>query len=431
MQKSRIETRWKLAVLIFLATCLNYFDRQLIGLLKPVIGEELGWSETEFSRIVTAFTAAYAVGLLLFGRFLDRVGTKWGYLAAVIVWTIASMGHALAATVTGFIIARILLGLGEAGNFPAGMKAIAEWFPVKERGQATGFFNSGTSVGVVAALLMAPIIMSFFGWQGVFWATGVLGLIWLVAWLRFFSNQERNAKATKGPNAEDSLPVERTKTSADDRPDAWIDLFKRKETWAYVSGKLFIDPIFWFFLFWLPSYFSSTFHIDLSKPSPELMLIYASTTLGSILGGYFSSLLIVRGWSPVRSRKTVLFIFAILETSILLSRYITDVWAAVALISMAVAVHQAWATNIFTLATDLFPKKNISSVVGIGGMAGSLGGIGFPLLVGWILDGYKAKGDITGGYNLIFTICGMTYLFTWILIHLLTRRNTSDNEQMK
>lgn len=401
-----LQPKWKLAILIFLATCLNYFDRQLIGLLKPVIGNELGWSEIDFSRIVTAFTAAYAIGLLLFGRFLDKIGIKWGYLLAVMAWTLASMGHALASTVGGFILARILLGLGEAGNFPAGIKAIAEWFPVKERGQATGFFNSGTSVGVVVAVLIVPIVMHYFGWKGVFWATGVLGLLWTLAWIRFYKPRKGSIE----------MPDE-----ASNQPDSWISLFRQKETWAYVAGKLFIDPIFWFFLFWLPSYFSSTFHIDLSKPSPELMIIYASTTMGSILGGYFSSQLINRGWSPLRSRKTVLLFFAILELGIITARYITDVWTAVALISVVVAIHQAWATNIFTLATDLFPKKNVSSVVGIGGMAGSLGGIGFPLLVGWILDEFKSNGDLTGGYNLIFMICGFTYSMTWLIIHLLTR----------
>jgi ACS family hexuronate transporter-like MFS transporter len=401
-----LQPKWKLAILIFLATCLNYFDRQLIGLLKPVIGNELGWSEIDFSRIVTAFTAAYAIGLLLFGRFLDKIGIKWGYLLAVMAWTLASMGHALASTVGGFILARILLGLGEAGNFPAGIKAIAEWFPVKERGQATGFFNSGTSVGVVVAVLIVPIVMHYFGWKGVFWATGVLGLLWTLAWIRFYKPRKGSIEMPDEESAQ---------------PDSWISLFRQKETWAYVAGKLFIDPIFWFFLFWLPSYFSSTFHIDLSKPSPELMIIYASTTMGSILGGYFSSQLINRGWSPLRSRKTVLLFFAILELGIITARYISDVWTAVALISVVVAIHQAWATNIFTLATDLFPKKNVSSVVGIGGMAGSLGGIGFPLLVGWILDEFKSNGDLTGGYNLIFMICGFTYSMTWLIIHLLTR----------
>lgn len=409
-----LNPRWKIAALIFLATCLNYFDRQLIGLLKPVIGNEMDWSETDFSRIVTAFTAAYAIGLLLFGRFLDKVGIKWGYLLAVLLWTFASMGHAMVNTISGFIFVRILLGFGEAGNFPAGMKAIAEWFPVNERGKATGFFNSGTSVGVVAAVLIAPVIMNYFGWHGVFWATGLLGLFWIIGWMQFYRNP-KNIQTKGNKNLKQDIVM--------DQPDPWISLIKQKETWAFIAGKLFIDPIFWFFLFWLPSYFSSTFHIDLTKPSPELMIIYSATTFGSILGGYFSSFLVSRGWSPLRSRKTVLMIFAIIELSILFARYITNVWTAVALISVVVAVHQAWSTNIFTLATDLFPKKNVSSVVGIGGMTGSLGGIAFPLLVGWILDKYKLIGHLTEGYNIIFMICGLTYSCTWLIIHMLTKTN--------
>ncbi len=416
-------TRWRLALLIFLATCLNYYDRQLIGLLKPVMGKDLGWSETDFSRIVTAFTASYAIGLLLAGRLLDRIGTKWGYLLAVLVWTIASMGHALAATVGGFILARILLGLGEAGNFPAGMKAIAEWFPVGERGKATGLFNSGTSVGVVVVLLTAPIVMSYFGWHGVFVFTGILGVLWMMAWLSFHNRLKKNLhpEATDNTVLSQVEDIASGKPSAGDR-DGWGGLLRRRETWAYVCGKLFIDPVFWFFLFWLPSYFSSTFRIDLSRPSPELMVIYASTTFGSIFGGYLSSWLITRGWTPLKSRKSVLLAFAFLELCILATRYADNAWTAVAIISLAVAVHQAWATNIFTLATDLFPKHQVSSVVGIGGMAGSLGGIAFPLLVGWILETHQAVGNLTGGYNLIFTICSLTYLFAWLMIHLLTRK---------
>lgn len=415
--------RWQLAILIFLATCLNYYDRQLIGLLKPVIGKDLGWSETDFSRIVTSFTAAYAVGLLFAGWLLDRIGTRWGFLLAVLLWTIASMGHALATSVTGFILARILLGLGEAGNFPAGMKAIAEWFPARERGKATGLFNSGTSVGVVAVLLTSPWVMSHYGWKGVFGFTGVLGVFWIVAWMVFHKGTERNP-TTAADGIPPPLPTgnEAIGQAPKKVGEGWAILLRKRGTWAYVCGKLFIDPIFWFFLFWLPSYFSSTFQIDLSRPSPELMVIYASTTFGSLFGGYLSSWLVARGWTPLQSRKSVLLVFAFLELSILATRYAGDAWTAVAIISLAVAVHQAWATNIFTLATDLFPKHQVSSVVGIGGMAGSLGGIAFPLLVGWILETHKAAGNLTAGYNLVFSICSLTYLFAWLLIHLLTRK---------
>lgn len=409
---------WIIVALIFTATCINYLDRQLIGLMKPALEKTFGWNEVDFSRIVMAFTASYAVGLLLSGRFLDRTGARIGYLTSVLLWSLASAAHAMARSVGGFIGARILLGIGEAGNFPAGMKVIAERFRAQERGLVTGIFNAGTSVGVVLALLITPWIMFRFGWEMVFWVTGVLGIIWSFAWLRLYPKDA----GTDAPRS--------TTGTSDAKPGgmSWKTLLSQRSTWAYITGKLFIDPIFWFFLFWLPSYFSSTFKIDLSRPSPELMVIYASTTLGSIFGGYLSSRLISRGMPALKARKTVLLIFACLELSILSARYVTDVWWAVALISLAVAVHQAWATNIFTMATDLFPKSSVSSVVGIGGMAGALGGIAFPAFVGYVLEAWRRSGEITTGYHLIFTVCGCTYLFAWCIIHLLTR-NTKPPEQ--
>lgn len=408
---------WIIVTLIFTATCINYLDRQLIGLMKPTLEKTFGWDEVDFSRIVMAFTASYALGLLISGRFLDRTGARIGYLASVLLWSIASAAHALARSVAGFMGARILLGIGEAGNFPAGMKVIAERFRVQERGLVTGIFNAGTSVGVVLALLITPWIMFRFGWEMVFWVTGVLGIIWSFAWLKLYPKNTAPEAPGSGTATSPSTP----------QGMSWKALLSQRSTWAYVTGKLFIDPIFWFFLFWLPSYFSSTFKIDLSRPSPELMIIYASTTLGSVFGGYFSSRLIARGMPALQARKTVLLIFACLELSILAARYVTDVWWAVALISLAVAVHQAWATNIFTMATDLFPKSSVSSVVGIGGMAGALGGIAFPAFVGYVLEAWRRSGELTTGYHIIFTVCGCTYLFAWSIIHLLTR-NTRPPE---
>jgi ACS family hexuronate transporter-like MFS transporter len=411
---------WVVVALIFTATAINYLDRQLIGLLKPALEKRFGWNEVDFSRIVMAFTASYALGLLISGRLLDRAGTRIGYLTSVLVWSIASALHALARSVGGFMTARILLGLGEAGNFPAGMKVIAEHFKVHQRGLVTGIFNAGTSVGVVLALFITPLLMSAYGWESVFWMTGLLGIGWSILWLVYYPG-----KASVGDEKsleKSQLSAQQTIQGSGNKMMSFRELFAKRTTWAYVTGKLFIDPIFWFFLFWLPSYFSSTFKIDLSRPSPELMIIYASTTLGSVFGGYFSSRLISRGMPALRARKLALLIFACIELSILAARYITDVWGAVMLISVAVAVHQAWATNIFTMATDLFNKENVSSVVGIGGMAGSIGGIAFPAFVGYLLEAYRQEGNITAGYNLIFTICGCTYLCAWLIIHLLTRK---------
>ena len=412
--------RWLILVLLFFATTINYLDRQIIGLLKPLLEQEFNWSETDFARIVMAFTAAYAIGLLISGGVIDRVGTKIGYAVAIVVWSIAGMLHALARSVLGFSVARIGLGIGEAGNFPAAVKAVAEWFPTKERGLATGIFNAGTSVGVVLALIIVPWILVRYGWQEVFWITGGLGLIWLIFWLIFFEVPSKQKRLHR-EEYEYIISGQDQSHSTSGNSIRWQRLFTFPQTWAYVTGKGLIDPIYWFFLFWLPSYFSSTFSLDLKKPSFELMIIYAATTVGSIGGGYFSSWLIRRGWPTLRARKASLLIFAIFEVSIILAQFASSAWVAVALISLAVAVHQAWATNVFTMASDMFPKEAVSSVVGIGGMAGAVGGILFPMLVGYLLDSYKAAGNLAGGYNLLFTICGFTYLIALSVIHYLTR----------
>ena len=418
--------RWIIVALLFMATTINYIDRQIIGLLKPILEVEFKWSESDFARIVVAFTAAYAIGLLAFGRLIDRVGTKIGYSLSVIIWSVMGMLHAAAKGVVGFSLVRIGLGLGEAGNFPAAMKTVAEWFPKKERALAAGIFNSGTSIGVVIALLITPWILISYGWQQVFIITGALGFVWLILWLWLYEIPGKHKYLSK---EEYSLITEdenhHAKEESNTKPTKWIRLFTFPQTWAFIFGKFLIDPIFWFFLFWLPSYFSSTFHLDLTRPSLELMIIYSSTTVGSIAGGYFSSRLIKRGMASLRARKTVLFIIAILELSIILAQYVTNVWAAVALISLAVAAHQAWATNIFTTASDMFPKQAVSSVVGIGGMAGAIGGIFFPVFVGYLLDSYKTSGNLSGGYNILFTLCGITYFITWTIIHLLTRRGNA------
>ncbi|WP_221392518.1 MFS transporter [Dyadobacter sp. NIV53] len=414
--------RWIIVVLLFLATTINYLDRQIIGLLKPILEKEFVWTETDFARIVMAFTAAYAVGLLIFGWLIDKIGTRLGYSITIVFWSIAGMLHAMARSAFGFGLARVGLGLGEAGNYPAAVKTVAEWFPKKERALATGLFNAGTSVGVVVALLLVPWILSRYGWQEVFWITGALGFVWLIFWLLFYEIPSRQKRLTteeyhyirSGQEIEEQINGEKLEVQ-------WIRLFTFPQTWAYITGKGLIDPIYWFFLFWLPSYFASTFNLDLKKPSLELMLIYTATTVGSISGGWFSSRLIKKGWPVVRARKVVLLVFAFLELSVILIQFATSVWVAVGLISFAVALHQAWATNVFTLPSDLFPKQAVSSVVGIGGMAGAVGGILFPILIGNLLDTYKATGNLSHGYNIIFTICGCTYLIAWLIIHLLTK----------
>ena len=413
--------RWLIVSLLFFATTINYIDRQIIGLLKPILEKEFNWTETDFAHIVMAFTAAYAIGLLLAGRIIDRTGTRIGYSISIILWSIAGMLHAVAKSVTGFSLARIGLGLGEAGNYPAAVKAVAEWFPKNERGLATGLFNAGTSVGVVCALIIVPPILNHYGWREVFWITGGLGFIWLIFWLIYYQLPSRQKRLSQKEYDYITQGQENERTEGQKISIKWSRLFKFPQTWAYITGKVLIDPIFWFFLFWLPSYFSSTFSLDLKKPSLQLMVIYTATTVGSIGGGYLSSLLIKKGWPVMKARKFVLLMVAILELSVIVVQFAPDAWTAVALISFAVAIHQAWATNIFTIASDLFPSEAVSSVVGIGGMAGAVGGILFPILVGSLLDTYKAGGNITAGYNILFTVCGFTYLLAFFIIHMLTR----------
>ncbi|GLU53821.1 MFS transporter [Dyadobacter frigoris] len=413
--------RWIIVVLLFTATTINYLDRQIIGLLKPILEKEFQWTETDFARIVMAFTAAYAIGLLTFGWIIDKIGTKSGYAITIIFWSVAGILHAWAKSAFGFGLARVGLGLGEAGNYPAAVKTVAEWFPKKERALATGLFNAGTSIGVVVALMIVPWILNNYGWHEVFIITGALGFVWLIFWWIFYDVPSKQKRLSQEE-------YDYIKSGQEIKEDGkvkvnWLKLFTLPQTWAYITGKGLIDPIYWFFLFWLPSYFASTFNLDLKKPSLELMIIYGATTAGSILGGYFSSILIKKGYPTLKARKTVLFIFAVVELSIILVQFATGVWMAVAMISVAVAVHQAWATNVFTLASDMFPKQAVSSVVGIGGTAGALGGILFPMLIGSLLDTYKAAGNLAGGYNIIFTICGFTYLTAWLIIHLLTRKS--------
>jgi ACS family hexuronate transporter-like MFS transporter len=416
--------RWIILALLVSATTINYLDRQILGLLKPTLEIEFSWSETDFAFLVMAFTGAYAVGLISWGWFIDRIGTKPGYIISVAAWSIMGMLHAAARSVTGFGLARIGLGLTEAGNVPAGMKTIAEWFPRKERALATGLFNAGTSFGIIIALLIVPLILSSYGWHEVFIITGSVGFIWLLVWIFVYDVPSKHKRLT---TEEYNYIHDGQKLDAEAQEEVvkikWLKLFTYPQTWAFITGKILLDPIYWFFMFWLPSYFASTFKLNMSNLSPELMIIYTMTVLGSVGGGYFSSLLIKRGWPTLKARKTALFIFAVLELTVLSAQYATNAWMVVGILSFTLAIHQAWSTNIFTLVVDLFPKQAVSSVTGIGAMSGAVGGMLFPLFVGYILDSYKSAGNLIGGYNLLFIICGLTYLFAWTIIHLLTRKS--------
>lgn len=415
MHQATGKYRWTVVALLFFATTINYLDRQVISLLKPALEKEFDWTESDYGKLVMSFSAAYALGLLFFGRMIDRIGTRLGYAVSIVWWSVAAMLHAGARSVASFAAARALLGMGESGNFPAAVKAVAEWFPKKDRAFATGIFNSGTNIGAVAAPILVPLITAAFGWRMAFILTGALGFFWLVFWWVFYETPARQKRLTQAEYAYiRSDPAEQT---ADDIPVGWGKLFRIRQTWAFIFGKMLTDPIWYFFLFWLPSYFSATFQIDLKKPSPELVIIYTASSIGSIGGGYLSGRLIRNGWPVFRARKTVMLLFALCVLPIATARFAGNVWVVVGLISLATAAHQAWSANIYTTASDMFPAKAVSSVVGIGGMAGAVGGILFPLFIGQLLDTYKSLGNLEGGYNLLFAMCGLAYLAAWCLMH--------------
>jgi len=414
--------RWIVVALLFFATTINYIDRQVIGLLKPTLEVEFGWTEKDYSNIVMAFTAAYALGLLVFGRIIDKIGTKMGFSISIIFWSIAACLHGIVKTTFGFGMARAALGLGESGNFPAAIKTVAEWFPKKERALATGIFNSGANIGAVFAPILVPTILALYGWQEAFIITGAIGFVWLIFWLYYYEIPTRQKKITQAEL--DHIHSDNEEDTSNEKPISWGTLFKVRQTYVFIVGKLLTDPIWWFFLFWLPSYFSTSFSLDLKKPGWPLVIIYMATSIGSIGGGYLSSYFIQKGCPVHKARKTAMFIFALCVLPIMTARYATNMWVAVALISIAAAAHQAWSANIFTVASDMFPKKAISSVVGIGGMAGSFGGVLFPLFVGYILDAYKLAGNLTGGYNIIFFVCGLMYMLAWVIMHLISPKMT-------
>jgi ACS family hexuronate transporter-like MFS transporter len=432
--------RWRICALLFFATTINYIDRQVIGLLKPMLSEEFHWTEKDFGGMMSAFAAAYAVGLLLFGRLVDRIGTKMGYTLSIIVWSFAAMAHALAKSTMGFGIARVFLGLGESGNFPVAIKSVAEWFPKKERALATGIFNSGANIGAVIAPIVVPWLAGNYGWQQAFIWTGLIGFVWLIFWIVMYEIPARHKKLTQSEydyihsDEEQSTdqagelpagirPVTAAAVAAANEPPkrksvSWKKLLGIRQTWAFIFGKLLTDPIWWFFLFWLPSYFATTFNLDFKKPNLQLFVIYTATTIGSIGGGYLSSRLIKSGWPVFRARKTSMLLFAICVVPIMFAKSTNNVWVVVGLISLAAAAHQAWSANIFTTASDMFPKHAVSSVVGIGGMAGSIGGSLFPIFAGYLLDYYKEQGHIGTGYNILFVISGSMYLLAWLIMHL-------------
>lgn len=426
--------RWVIVALLFFATTINYLDRQVISLLKPILEKEFSWTESDYGNIVTVFTFFYGASTLLAGYIIDRVGTKLGYIGAILVWSFAAMGHALAGSTFGFMIARAFLGIGEAGNFPASIKTVAEWFPKKERALAVGIFNAGANIGAVAAPAVVPWLALVAGWQTAFIVTGALGFVWIIAWWFYYEIPSRHkrvnaaelAHITAEPSVEAATAGDAASTNMiDGAPVTKYPIFANRAIWGFMSGKLLTDPIWWFFLFWLPSYLANIYHLDLKKLGAPLIVIYLAATIGSVGGGWLSSKLIQQGWHPTRARQWAMALFAICVTPVMLISQMDSMWPVIAILSLAVAAHQAWSANIFTVAADQFPKQVLSRVVGLGTMAGTLGGAVFPLLVGRILDHFKALDKLSEGYYIIFYIAGLAYLVAWSMLYIFVFRRVN------
>jgi ACS family hexuronate transporter-like MFS transporter len=421
--------RWTICGLLFLAASINYIDRQVIGILKPTLQAQFGWTEIDYGDMVFAFQAAYAIGPIFAGRLMDRVGTKVGYSVAITVWSLAAMATAAAtifgpaaaallglagltysASVAGFMAARFVLGLGESGNFPAAIKIVAEWFPQRERALATGLFNAGTNVGAIVTPLVVPFITIWFGWQWAFIATGLLGLGWLVLWWALYDRPDRHRRLS---------PSERAYIAGDPTEPttavSWKTLLPHRQTWSFAVAKFLTDPIWYVYLFWVPDFFSRNYGLSLLQLGPPIIVIYLAADVGSVMGGWLSSSLIHRGWTVNRARKTTMLVCALAVVPIVAASRVQSMWAAVALISLAVAAHQGWSANMFTLASDLCPRRAVGSVVGLGGMTGAIGGMLFAKVTGYVLQ-------VTGSYMTVFVIAASAYLLALAIVQLLTPR---------
>lgn len=423
--------RWIVCALLLFAATINYIDRQVIGLLKPVLEKEFGWDERTYAAIVFSFQLAYAVGMLAAGRIIDVIGIKRGYIIFVSLWSLAAIGHGVAhlipglslpwmqisdkngfALVTltgaasGFAFMRFLLGLGEAGNFPAAIKATAEWFPKKERALATGIFNSGTNLGALSAPLIVPWMAVAWGWQWAFIVTGLLGFLWVIWWAYAYHSPREHPRITQAELAHiESDPA--------DQPGkvSWLKLLKFRQTWAVAMGKFMTDPIWYLYLFWIPGFLNKQHGVDLKNIGLPLVIIYLVADVGSIGGGWISSRLIARGWTVNAARKAAMAVSGVLVLPII---FVNDVgmWPSVLLVALAAAAHQGWSANIFTVASDLFPRKAVGSVVGIGGMAGAFGGMLLAFVIGEVLTR-------TGSYAILWFLAGGAYLLALLVVHIL------------
>jgi MFS transporter, ACS family, hexuronate transporter len=423
--------RWTICALLFFATTINYLDRAVISLVKEYLDVEFKWSKTDYANITVAFQASYALTMVFAGRVIDWLGTKKGYALSLLTWSFAAMGHYFIKGNFGFYLARIGLGATESGNFPAAIKSVSEWFPKKERAFATGIFNAGTNVGAIVAPLTVPFIAAAYGWRMAFLITGAIGLVWLIFWFWLYDTPQKQKRL--GRAEYDYIHSDVDEQIADDAPPAektpWASLLRFKQTWAFALGKFLTDGIWWFYLFWLPDFLKEEYHLGKTDIALPVAVVYIIATAGSVFGGWLPMALITKGWAVFKARKTSMLIYAACVMPVVFAQILGsyNMWLAIFIIGFAAAAHQAWSANIFTTVSDMFPKKTVASVIGIGGMAGSLGGILVSKLAGYLFDHFKGLGHIETGYYIMFIVSGLSYMTAWSLMHFLVPRMQKVN----
>lgn len=399
--------RWLVCALLFFATTINYMDRQVIGILKPELSHTLGWSEVDYGNIVFAFQLAYAAGYLFGGRVIDWLGVRTGFSLAVALWSLAAMAHAWVRSVGGFCAARLGLGLAEGGNFPGAVKAVTEWFPKEERALATGLFNAGTNVGAVVTPLLVPWLTVRYGWPAAFLVTGGLGVAWLAAWALLYRAPERHPWVSAA-----ELAHIRSDPAEPETKVRWLALLRYRQTWAFAVAMLLVGPIWWFWLYWIPDFLNKQHGLNLIDLGPPLIAIYLMTDFGSIGGGWLSSWLIRRGWTVNAARKSTMLLCALCVVPVFFAAEVSSLWGATLLIGVAASAHQGFAANLYTMVSDTAPRHVVSSIVGIGGMAASIGGMFIAELAGYVLQ-------TTGHYLPLFLIASGAYVAAVVAIQLL------------
>jgi len=443
MQQAIGKYRWTICALAFIATTVNYLDRQVLSLLQPHLAEKFHWTNTDYANITAVFQFVYAVSLLFAGRIIDRLGTKKGYAWAIVLWSVGAIIHALAipigesltailgwtgiaafsVSVLGFMFGRTILAIGEAGNFPAAIKATTEYFPKKERSLATGIFNSGANVGAILAPLTVPWIQAHWGWGAAFVIIGAIGLRWLILWFFFYEKPEKQKRLSAAELAyiqsgEEEAPAVAAATDAEGKKVSWVKLLGFRQTWAFAFGKFMTDGVWWFFLFWLPAYLKAQYSMVGESIAFPLAFLYTLAMVGSIMGGWFPIYFIKKGHGVYDGRMKAMLVIALFPLLVLAAQPLgyLSFWVPVILIGIGASAHQAWSANIFTTVSDMFPKKAVGSVVGIGGMAGGFGGVVMSKLGGALFDHYGKLGHIQTGYTIMFTICALAYLTAWIVM---------------